>query len=301
MSYRVPTSHIPNTLAERINSTRHRLSVLQEQISSGKRINRPSDDPIGAELVINLRTSRAEIGHFQKVSVTALQKLTAADNAFNNYQSNLDRVKALISAGLSDLTGQSSRDALANELEALKNGVVSFANTRNGNEYAFGGTRQTEPPFDPVTAAPSAIAASSQYVQIEPGTNAIAVGVTAESFLTEGGTTIFEDLDLAIAALRGTGDPAADQTALQNAMTRMGLYQDQAAEARARIGVNMNSVEKARERLSTVDLSVQESISNIEDIDFAEAALSLAATQTQLEAILSIAGRGQRSLIDYLG
>ncbi|NNE65151.1 MAG: hypothetical protein HKN33_01180 [Pyrinomonadaceae bacterium] len=301
MPYRVPTSRIPNTMIERINETRHRLSVLQEQISTGKRINRPSDDPIGAELVINLRTSRAEIAHFQKIAVTATQKLTAADNAFNNYQSNLDRVKSLLSAGLSDLTGQTSRDALANELEALKNGVISFANTRNGNEFLFGGTRQTVPPFDPVTGVPSAQPATAQFVQIEPGTNAMAVGVTAESFLTEGGVTITEDFDLAIAALRGTGDPVADQAALENAMTRMSVYQDLAAERRSTIGVNMNSVDKARERLSTVDLSVLESISNAEDADFAEAALALTDTQTTLEAILAITARGQRSLIDYLG
>lgn len=301
MPYRVPTSHVPDSLAERISATRLRLAVLQEQITTGKRINRPSDDPIGAELVINLKTTRAEISQFRNVAVTAFQKLAAADNALNNYQTNLDRVRTLISNGLNDVNGQASRDALAIELESLKAGLIGLANTQNGDEYIFGGTRQNVPPFDPVTGAPAGTPTTARYVQIEPGTNAMAVGVTGESFLTEGGTTVFDDLDLAITALRGTGDPVADRAALENAMTRMGLYQDQSAEARARVGVNMNSVENARERLSAVDLSVLESISNVEDMDFAEAALDLAATQTQLEAILSIAARGQRSLIDYLG
>ena len=301
MPYRVPTSQIPDTLAERINMNRLRINRLQEQIASGKRINRPSDDPIGAELVINLKTTRDQIAQYQKVSVTALQKLTAADNAFNNYQLNLDRAKTLISSGLSDITGQSSRDALADELEALRQGFISFANTRNGNEFLFGGNRQNVPPVDPVTGVPAATPTTAQYVQIEPGTNALAVGTTAESFMIDSGVTIFEDLDLAIAALRGTGDPVADQATLTNAMTRLTVFQDRAAEARSRIGVNMQSVERAKDRLSTVDLSVLESISNVEDADFAEAALELGQAQTALEATLAIAARSQRSLIDFLG
>ncbi len=119
--------------------------------------------------------------------------------------------------------------------------------------------------------------------------------------MQEGGVTIFEDLELAVAALRGTGDPVADNATLTNAMSRMGIYQDRGADIRAQIGVGMETVDRARERLTTVDLSVQETISNTEDVDFASAALELTATQTSLEAILQITGRGQRSLIDYLG
>lgn len=301
MSYRVPSSNIPDILSDRINLNRYRLNVLQEQLSTGKRINRPSDDPNGAEVVINLKTTRAELAHFQRVAVSAQQKLTAADSAFNNFETSLDRIKALISAGLSDVSGQTSRNALADEIEALKGSILNFANNRNGSEYVFGGNRQGVPPFDPVTAAPAAAPTTSQYVQIEPGSTALATGVTAESFLIEGGTTIFQDLDLAIAALRGTGDPVADQAALNNAMSRMGVFQDQAASSRSRVGINMESVEKARDRLATVDLSVLESISNTEDVDFATAALKYADAQTSLEAVLSIAARSQRSLIDFLG
>ncbi len=83
------------------------------------------------------------------------QKLTAADNSFDNYQLNMDRAKVLISGGLTDVTNQAARNALANELEALRTGFISFANTRNGDNYLFGGTRQGEPPVDPITGVPS--------------------------------------------------------------------------------------------------------------------------------------------------
>lgn len=300
MNYRVPTSQIPDSLLRQINSNRHRIDVLREQLISGKRINRPSDDPIGAEAVISLKTSRAEIRQYQAATVTARQKLDSADNAFNNYQVNLDRANSLISAGLSDITTQSAKDALADEIDALRSGIISFANTRNGNDFVFGGTRQTEAPVDPATGIFSATPTTTQYIQIEPGSNALSIGVTAESFLIEGGVTIFEDLEAAATALRGTGDSAADIAALENAFQRVSQFQDLASSARSTIGVNQQAVETAIDRLGTVDLSIQENISNIEDVDFVEAALDLGDAESALEATLSVAARAQQSLLDYL-
>ena len=300
MPFRVPTSQVPDSLLRRINTNRHAIDVLREQLITGKRINRPSDDPIGAEVVISLRASRAEIEQYQTATITARQKLNAADNAFNNYQRNLDRSNALISGGLSDITTQSAKNALADELDAIRTGIISFANTRNGDEFVFGGTRQGEPPVDPVTGVFSTNPANTQYIQIEPGSNALSIGVIGESFLVEGGVSIFEDLVSASAALRGTGDAAADSLALEAAFARISQFQDLAASARSTIGVNQQAVETASDRLEALDLTVRENISNIEDVDFAEAALALGDSENALEATLSIATRAQQSLLDYL-
>ncbi|MEZ5306537.1 MAG: hypothetical protein R2684_05250 [Pyrinomonadaceae bacterium] len=301
MIHRVPTGSSQSHLLDRININRQRLNTVTEQLTTGKRINRPSDDPIASEVVINLKTTRAEISHYQRAAVTSLQKLDAADYSFNDYQLDLDKIKETISGGLSDVTSDTTKAALANQLEALKNGIISFANTRNGSEYLFGGTRQDVPPFDPSTGLPAAAPADPQYVQVEPGTFALAVGVTAESFLVESGTSILDDIDAAVTALRGTGDPVADRNTLLNSMTRITRFQELASEARALIGVNQRAIQNAQERLQTVDLSVMETISNKEDTDFATAALELNDAQNALEAALAVAGRGQRSLLDYIG
>ena len=301
MTFRVPTNRFGAEFTTHINSQRSRLGVLQERLASGKRINRFSDDPNGAEAILNLRTSLQEIAQFGRNTEAAFQKLSATDTALNTYENTLDRVKSLISQGLNGTISQTAKDALATELETLRERFLNLANSKYNGEYLFGGTRQTEPPFDPQTAAQSTLPTDLQYVQIEPGANAIAVGITAELVFAEGGTDIFTDLDAAITALRGTGDETVDAANLQNAFNRFEVYSDQSVRIHSFVGANQNTTELVQERLTSDELSFQQRISTIEDADFARTATEYTEAQNALDATLQVAARGQRSLIDFLG
>lgn len=301
MSYRITDSLNSANTTARINTQRGLLNVLQERISSGKRINRPSDDPAGAELVLKLRTSQTEIDQFKRSAVTANQKLVAADDALGGYENILDRVKTLVTQGLSGTATPQAKNALATELQSLRERILNTANSKYGDEYLFGGTRQDAPPVDPTTAAPAATPATSQYIQIEPGTNAIAVGVTAETVFTDASSDIFTDLDAAITALRGTGNEAADRTRLENSMSRLKIYSDAAVTAHAKIGANMNITEIAQDRLTGDYQSLDERANEIEGADFAETAVNLAEAQRALDATLQVAANGRRTLFDFLG
>lgn len=300
MNFRVTDNNSNDSIA-RINAQRSRLSVLQERISTGKRINRASDDPTGAEAVINLKTTQTEIEQFKRSANIASQKLTVTDTALSDYENVLTRIKTLVSQGLSDTTTQQSRSALATEIESLRGRILNLANSKNGDEYLFGGTRQDAPPFDSQTGNPSATAASGQYVKIEPGADAIAVGITAETVFADANSTIFADLTAAVNALRGTGDAAADRAALQNTMNRLGVYSNLSDVAHVRVGVNMQVAEATIERLTNDSLSLDERISSIETADFAETAVEFTNAQRSLDAALQATAQNRRSLFDYLG
>lgn len=283
-----------------INAQQSRLNILNERLNTGKRINRPSDDPAGAEAVLNLRTSQTEIKQFQRAAASVSQKLVAGDDALNNYQNILEAVRTNISRGLNDTTSQVARDSLASELEALRSRILGVANVKNGEEFVFGGTNQTVAPYDLTTAAPTAVTTSKQYVQIEPGANAIPTGVTAQSVFADSTSDIFTDLNNAISALRGTGNAAADKATLQTTMSRLSVYGDQAAVARATIGANMNVAEAAQDALGNTFQSLDQRAGDIEGDDFAKTALEYAEAQKALDATLQIAAKGNRSLFDYL-
>jgi flagellar hook-associated protein 3 FlgL len=301
MNYRITDNSSAARFTSRVNAQQNRLNTLQEQLASGKRINRPSDDPNGAEAVITLRTSQKEIEQFQRSAQTAQQKLVAADDTLNGYENLLQRVRTLVTQGLSDTATQTAKNALATEIETLRGRILNVANSNYNGEYLFGGTRQNAPPFDQTTAAPAATPATAQHIQIEPGANAIAVGVTAESFLSDATSDIFTDLTDAVAALRGTGNPTADRTALETTMSRLAIYNDLANVAHTNIGANMNAAELAQENLTNNFQTLAERISAVEDIDFAETAINLAETQRNLEAILQATANRPRSLFDLLG
>lgn len=297
---RITDNQTKADFAGRISAQQSRVNMLNERILTGKKINRASDDPQGAQIVLNLRTSQTEIKQFENSAKSVTQKLTAADDALNSFENVLTSARTAVSRGLTTTNTPIAREALATELESLRDRMLSIVNIKNGDEYLFGGTRQNAAPFDQTTAAPATASSSAQFVQIEPGANAIAAGVTAEKVFADANSDIFADLTDAINALRGTGDQAADKTALQNTMSRMDVYQNSAAVARAQIGANMNLSESAQENLSSAFTSLDQRAADIEGADFAETALALADADKALNASLQVAAKGRRSLFDFL-
>lgn len=301
MNFRVTDSKTNFDLTSRIGDQRSRIDVLQERLTTGKRINRASDDPAGAEAVLSLRTSQKQIEQFRRSAQSVNTKLNTGDTSLENYQISLDRARAAISQGVNGTTTQETRNLMATELDSLRDRILNIANSRSGDEYVFGGTRQNIPPFDPITRMPAATPTSAQFVQVEPGSNAIASGVTADKVFSDATTDIFADLTAAAAALRGTGNPAADLATLKNANTRLVIYKDAATNARFTVGNNAKTAENALENLAGNFLSLDEQAANIEGADFAGTALEFANAQRSFDAILKIAATSRRSLFDYIG
>ena len=302
MPFRVTDASNAARRAAQIMTSQQRVTAAQERVSSGKRINRPSDDPSGAEAVIRLRTSQAVVEQFRRSTGVAKDKLLIADGALDNYERVLDRAHTLLVQGASDFTGSEARKAIAEEIEGIYSGILSTANMRSDDGYVFGGTRQDAPPFDPTTAAPAASTASSPLLQIEPGAPPVTVGVTAETVFSDSNGTIFDTLTAVAAALRGTGDPAADRTTINTALDRLSTFAAQARVARTRIGASLNAVESADQRLNHDFFSLEVAAQQKESADFVESAVQLTEAQRALEATLRAnAYTGQRSLIDLLG
>lgn len=300
MPFRVTDSSISSTLASRVGAQRQRLTSLQEQISTGKRINRPSDDPAGAGAVLRLKTSQAEAEQFKSSADAVNDQLTYADTTLDSYQQTLDRIKTLLTQGASDTTTSQQQAVIATEIDSLRQQILSVANASHNGEYVFGGTRQNAPPYDSTTAAPSAIPSATQLVQVEPNAAPIAAGVRAETIFADANGTIFDALSSASAALRGTGNAAADKATLLATLDRLGDFADQANIARTNVGASMNAASAASDRLSNASLSYQAGAQTLEQVDFAQAATDLAAAQNALDASLQASRFGRQSLIDFL-
>lgn len=301
MPFRVTDSINNSNLIAQIGRQRQRLSVAQEQVSSGRRINRPSDDPAGAEAVIRLRSTQVELEQYRRSAGAAGDKLTNADSLVNDFQLKLDRVRTVLAQGVSDTTTQDARNALATEIDSLRQQILNLANSTSNGEYVFGGTRQNVSPFDSA-GNPAATPTQTQQQQIEPNATPIATGVIAESVFSDATGTIFAELTNAAAALRGTGNPAADRTTLQGVQSRIAVFASQSNDAQGRIGANQQHVSDVLTRLDRTHFALEESAQNIEGVDLAEAAIAFTEAQTALEATLQTSARfGRRSLLDFLG
>lgn len=300
MSFRVTNTSYKNSLTSQIAASQQRVLSAQERITSGKRINRPSDDPAGAAAVIRLRNSQSTVEQFNRNAGAAKDRLLAGDNALGDYEQALDRTRTLLTQGASDFTSDDQRKSIATEIESLRTRILNTANSRNDEYYVFGGTRQNAPPFD-ANGIPATSATSLSQIQVEPNAPPVAVGVTGETVFSDANGTIFAALSTAITALRGTGDPAADSATLRASLDRLQVFTKQAGIAHAQIGVGLNQVEAASARLGRDSLSFETRAGQLESADIAESALELSGAQRALEAALQTGAQvGRRSLIDFL-
>lgn len=130
-----------------IGSHNERLNDLQQQIASGKRILRPSDDPLGAANSIKLTMKQSSVTHYNNNLVYAKTNLTDTDAAFSDVGSMLERFKELsVRAANSTLT-QGDRDLIANEMQSLIEQIISDANQKNASGYTFAGSKNALEPF----------------------------------------------------------------------------------------------------------------------------------------------------------
>ena len=300
MPFRVTDTTLNARLAAQIATAKQLAATAQEQLSSGKRINRPSDDPTGAEVVLRLRTSQAAVDQFRRNAGTAKDALLVADGTLDTYQQALDRARTLLAQGASDSTSAAGKQTIAAEIDGLRQHMLTLANSRQNDIYVFGGTRQNAPPFSSA-GVPAATPASAQLVQIDPDGTPITVGVTADTIFSDATGSVFDALTAAATALRGTGNPSADQTTVLAQIDRLTTFTDLAGVARTTVGTSLTRVDATNQRLDQSYLSLEDAAQSRESADFAAAAIKLNESNQALEAIIQSGAQiGRRSLIDFL-
>ncbi|MFN7944161.1 MAG: hypothetical protein U0Z53_02195 [Blastocatellia bacterium] len=301
MPFRVTDSSSSSLITAQIAAARQRMAVAQERIASGSRINRPSDDPLGAEAVIRLQTSQTEVEQFRRNAGMAEDSLKAADVTIDDYQKYLDRARTLVMNGANDVASPEARKNLATELDGIRQQMKSLANATHQDQFVFGGTRQNVPPYD-TNFVPAAGTATPSLLQIEPQSDPIQTGVTADTVFADATGNVFDALQSVITALRGTGDAVADKATLTTGLDRLKSLSDQASVARTRIGASLSHVETVTDRLGEISLDRQASIERVSGADLAESALALSQAQRDIEAILQANNPNRRrSLLDFLG
>ncbi len=301
MTFRVTDAASTARLTRQLATARQRVSTAQEQLASGKRINRPSDDPVGADTIIRLRTTQTQLEGFTNNAALGTEKLLLGDDALNQYQEVLDRARALLTRAATDPTVIEAREPIAIELDSITTRLQQLVNTQSGDAYVFGGTHIAAAPFD-TNGVLNPTTTTEVTVQVEPEGTLVATGVTAESFVSDATGSILDALKAASAATRGTGNATADRTTIQTTLDRLNDFSALSNAARTRIGERLNHLEEVTARLSQYNLSVEQTAQRIESVDIAAAAVKLTETNTALDAILQASAKfGRRSLLDFLG
>lgn len=285
------------------------LSDAQIQLTSGKRVLKPSDDPAAAAAAERALAAMTRSESQQRALDAARIGTQLGESALGDAGGILQQARDLmVNAGNGTFTDQ-DRITLAQNLQGLRNDLLAVANRTDGNgRYLFGGQGSDG---QPMIDAPGGVtyngiagrmqAATGEAMQLSM--DGQAVWLKAPDPANPGVTlSVFDTLDKAIAELKTTGRTGAQvaQT-VTDGIAGIDISSANVASWRSAAGEALNRADSVGDRLSQAKLDAQTQRSDAEDLDMVEAVSSFQAKQTGYDAALKTYSMVQRmTLFDYV-
>jgi len=255
-----------------------RLSQTQMQLSLGKKVLTPSDDPVAATRIIDLNQGIRQAEQYQNNINAARQRLSMEDGVLQGAVDVLHRIKELGVQGLNATNSQNDRIAIAVEMEELNRQLLGLANTRNANgEYLFSGFKTDTPPFSKNSAGgydyagdrnrrEIQIASDRRITDGDFGEAVFGVPTGAAPALGPSGPVgnVFEAIDKFAADLRANAPQGSSLDDIAEALEKM-------LTTEASVGVRLNALDRQEDVNSGHILELQTLLSETEDLDYTEA------------------------------
>ncbi|HZG71726.1 MAG TPA: flagellar hook-associated protein FlgL [Chondromyces sp.] len=289
---RVTQSMLSNNMLTNLSNSYERLGKLQDQMSSQKKITRPSDDPVVAMKGMTYRRNLMEVEQYKRNFSEAYNWVENSDSALDQATSALQRIRELTVQASNDTYEEGQREAIAKEVEQLKEHLVQIANTKFGDKYLFNGTDTMNAP---VGENGSTVSANSNPVKLELS-KGIYVQVNADPgavFSQE----LFDGLNELISTLNGE----SNEKEIGDFLEDVDGYMENITNERATMGARLNRIELMESRVMDQEIIATRIMSENEDVDMEKVIIELTTQESVHRAALSVGSRIiQPTLMDFL-
>ena len=287
---RVTPTLTARTITSNLLKQTERLLKTEEKILSGKRLIRPSDDPVEMGNVLKYRQSLANIDQYTRNIDRGQNRAEVMETTLGMADELLERAKAIAMGSGQD---PSNHTILADEVQNIRQQILDIANTKLGDTYLFSGHRTDTIPF----------LADGTY-QGDGGSYRIMIGETVSLTLPADGSQIFTgaaDIFTVLDDLE-TGLRTGDATLIANQVTPLQNVTDNLRRIRAEGTSKVNQMETAANHWAKMKLRFQGMLSQAEDADIASAVIELQNQEIAYEASLAAASRLlETNLVKFLG
>ncbi len=293
---RVTQSMLSNNLLRNLNQSYAEMDKYFNQLNTGKKFNRPSDDPVAAMKGIGFRTELHQVEQYQRNTNEVHNWLDNSDSALDQVNSGLQRIRYLAVQASNGTYGESELKSIAAEVEQIKADLIETANMKVNDKYIFNGTNTNIPPVN-VDAEPIVVEFDDSQVIIKVATNSeLAANVDGNKVFMNGEESLFDTIDHFIAKLNGEIDEDMDES-----IADMDIFIDNVINSRADLGAKMNRLELIENRLAKQEIVATSTLSKNEDINYAETITNLITQESIHRAALSSGARiMQPTLLDFL-
>ncbi|MFD3259367.1 flagellar hook-associated protein FlgL [Paenibacillus lentus] len=269
----------------------------QQELATGQRISKPSDDPVGVGYQMRYDTDLARSEEFMMNAQTGTEILKTMDSLMQQGSDVLKRVRTLALQAANGTLDAQQRETIAAEVRQLKEQMVTIGNSTYNGRYLFNGQKTDQAPYTVNGAAGEETDPGLFYLNVSPAVK-VPVSITGEVVFGQANSAnnVFGVLDELITALDSN-----NITTISASVDKIDAASDHMAISWAEIGARMNRFELMENRIQGEHVSLKEQRSNVADVDFSEAIMNLKMKENVLQAALSTGARVmQTSLLDFL-
>ncbi|MAM88120.1 flagellar hook-associated protein FlgL [Allohahella sp. A8] len=217
---RISTQQLYRNGIANLGNAQQELTKTQEQISAGKKILSPADDPVGASRVLRLNQELEQNSQFQKNVDLAQSRLELEDGVLESVTEVYQRVRELAIQSGDGILSAADRNSIAQELRSRLDQLKGLANSTDGRgEYLFGGFQNTQAPFQQTPSG------SVEYTSDE-GRRFIQISSSVTIAGTDNGNSVFMDVKSAGTTI--CTDSSKSNTSSPPAHITIGQVTDQA-------------------------------------------------------------------------
>jgi flagellar hook-associated protein 3 FlgL len=292
MITRITSTQLLSDSARTMQAAMTRLSKLQTQASTGDRIQVPSDDPAGTGASIQVRGQQAALAQYQRNATDGTGWLSTIDGTLTQSTSILQRVRALVlEAANSGTMSPTSRDAVASEVQGLRDDLLAQANTRYNGRSVFAGTSDA----DAFSAAGVWSGTPGVTVNRRIGDDAtIAVDADGSAAFGSGPTSIFATLDSIVSDLHNGVD-------VQPRIAQIDAGMQKVLTVQAVNGSRYNQMQRAQDALGAQSIDLTKQRSSIEEVDTVQALVDLQSQNLAYQSALQVTAKAlPMSLLSFL-
>lgn len=268
----------------------------QQQLATGERISKPSDNPVGVTYQMRYDTDLARSDVFMSNANTGYEILSTMDSLLQQSSDVLKRVRTLGLQASNGTYDAEQRKTIASEIRQLKEQLVTIGNSTYNGKYLFNGQKTDQTPYTVDGAANEPTDPGQFYLNVSPAVK-VPVSLTGEVVFGQAGSdNTFKALDDLINALENN-----NVSGISASVEKIDASSDRLNISWSEIGARMNRFELMQNRIANEQVNLNGQRANVADVDFSQAIMDLKMKENVLQAALSTGARiMQTSLIDFM-
>ena len=288
-----------------IETALDRLDTTQQELSTGKSINEPSDNPSGTALTLSLNTQLSDLNSYSNQVTDGTGWSQASTSALSDITNAVQRIQELTTEAANGTQTTADMQASAQEVNQLIDEIKQDANTQYNGQYVFSGNATSTQPY--ASGSNDSYAGNTGQVTRTIGPNTtLAVNANLQSVLGTGQTVSGQPAGdgLLLNTLRNVADDmqSGNSSAVNSEMSALTTNLNSLTGLSANVGAVQDRLQMASSRIETMQTSDTQVLSNTQDADMASTEISYSTQQAALTAALQAgASIVQHSLMNFLG